>query len=283
MKSKGAPLYADAFRSSFFKISYNHTGFRKGDFLMKEFKISPEGDRALVADFGNVIDEGINDKVHMLASLIRSRKIKGVQELLPTYRSLVVFYDPRIIMYDELRKTIETIEPGSSSGSAACREVLEVPCCYADEFAPDIQGLSELSGLSANEIITAHTSPLYKIFMMGFLPGFVYLGGLDPRIAAPRLENPRTSIPDRSVGIGGSQTGVYPISSPGGWRLIGSTPLEFYDPLKADPILCHAGEYIRFLSISHGEYDSIRKDVENGIYKPQIRSEKATAAESEIS
>ncbi len=239
---------------------------------MSRFTISPEGDRALVADFGNIIDEKINDEVNSLASMITAQKISGVSELLPTYRSLVVFYDPLVLTYGELRAQLEKMDPDEASADVSTREVLEVPCCYEEEFAPDLKGLSDLSGLSTDEIIKIHSGITYKIYMLGFLPGFVYLGGLDKRIAAPRLDSPRTSIPARSVGIGGSQTGVYPIASPGGWRLIGSTPLEFYDPSRQDPILCHAGEYIHFSPVSKAEYTDIRKEVAMGGYIPVINT-----------
>lgn len=246
---------------------------------MSRFTISPEGDRALVADFGNIIDEKINDEVNSLSSIILSKHIPGVSELLPTYRSLVVFYDPLVLTYGELRAQLEKMDPDEASACDSPREVIEVPCCYEKEFAPDLDGLSALSGLSTGEIVKVHSGTEYKIYMLGFLPGFVYLGGLDKRIAAPRLDSPRTSIPARSVGIGGSQTGVYPIASPGGWRLIGSTPLDFYDPSKQDPILCHAGEYIHFTPVTKAEYDLIRKDIAAGNYAPIINTEGSTGNE----
>ena len=154
-------------------------------------------------------------------------------------------------------------------------ETLLVPCCYGNEFGPDLADMSSMLGLSEEEIIRLHSTPDYKIYMLGFLPGFVYLGGLDERIHAKRLDSPRTAIPKGSVGIGGSQTGVYPIASPGGWRLIGSTPLEFYNPLREEPILCKAGERLRFVPIDQKEYELIKKDVENGTYHPEYQKKMA--------
>ena len=142
---------------------------------MSRFTIFPEGDRALVADFGNIIDEKINDEVNSLASMITAQKISGVSELLPTYRSLVVFYDPLVLTYGELRAQLEKMDPDEASADVSTREVLEVPCCYEEEFAPDLKGLSDLSGLSTDEIIKIHSGITYKIYMLGFLPGFVYL------------------------------------------------------------------------------------------------------------
>ena len=120
--------------------------------------------------------------------------------------------------------------------------------------------LAALTGLSEKEIIDIHAGTEYRVYMLGFLPGFVYLGGMDERIAAPRLKTPRVSIPAGSVGIGGSQTGVYPMASPGGWRLIGMTPTPFYDPTSENPVLCEAGDYIRFVPITPDEYERMKKE-----------------------
>ena len=130
--------------------------------------------------------------------------------------------------------------------------------------------MADQLGMSETEIINIHKSVDYKIYMLGFLPGFVYLGGLDERIHMPRLDVPRTKIPERSVGIGGNQTGVYPMESPGGWRLIGSTPLNFYNLVNNPPVLCEAGEYIRFEPVTKQEYQSSRRDVEKGSYKAEF-------------
>lgn len=231
-------------------------------------KIMPAGDEAVVAEFGDKIDDGINRKVHVLARRIDREKIRGIKELLPTYRSLMVLYDPRIISYAALCRKIGKLEPADTDEGEGTRRTIIVPCCYEGAFAPDMPDMQKATGLQYEEIVRIHSGVDYKIYMLGFLPGFVYLGGLDPRIAVPRLTTPRTSIPARSVGIGGSQTGVYPIASPGGWRLIGSTPLEFYDPEREKPILCEAGEYIRFVPVTSEEYRVIREQVVSGEYEP---------------
>ncbi|MBQ2047711.1 MAG: 5-oxoprolinase subunit PxpB, partial [Schwartzia sp.] len=126
----------------------------------------------------------------------------------------------------------------------------------------DLIDMEKVTGLSREEIVKIHSGTDYRVYMLGFLPGFAYLGGLDERIAAPRLKTPRLSIPAGSVAIGGNQTGVYPIASPGGWRIIGSTPIEFYNPNREEPILCKAGDYIRFVPIGEDEYDEIREHPE---------------------
>ncbi len=221
---------------------------------MSEICFYPAGDSALVAEFGQVIDEQINEQVHSLANWLESGAIPGVREVLPTFRSLMVFYDPFRISYRKLCKKLQTCPALSAQREPAEKKVLEVPCWYN---GVDLGDMEELTGLPRETIIEIHSSVDYKIYMMGFLPGFVYLGGLDPRICAPRLQTPRTRIEPGSVGIGGNQTGVYPVASPGGWRILGSTPLKFYDPAKTDPILCKAGEYIRFVPITKGEYERL--------------------------
>ena len=221
---------------------------------MAPIQFYPAGDCAVVVEFGQVIDERINEQVHGMASWLKQQRIAGVQEALPTFRSLMVYYDPLRISYGKLVRRLQACPALTDAGAAAEKHILEVPCCYD---GPDLESMETLTGLSREEIISIHSGVDYKIYMMGFLPGFVYLGGLDPRICAPRLETPRTRIEPGSVGIGGSQTGVYPVASPGGWRILGYTPLKFYDPARENPILCKAGEYIRFVPISRGEYERL--------------------------
>ena len=223
-------------------------------------KILPAGDRALVADFGNVISEDVNRKVNALKKSLLAAKVAGVREMIPTYRSLLVEYNPSVISMQDLSRRIEAASLEGAGVEAEKKRVLEIPCCYGGQYGEDLAGLAELTGLSEKEIIDIHAGTEYRVYMLGFLPGFVYLGGMDERIAAPRLKSPRVSIPAGSVGIGGSQTGVYPMASPGGWRLIGMTPVDFYDPKREKPVLCEAGDYIRFVPISPEEYERQKKE-----------------------
>ena len=238
-----------------------------------EMIIKPAGDEALVAEFGTVIDENINQEVHQMSDWINDQHIKGVKELLPTFRSLMVFYSSEEIGYKELKKKIMRFKPDADNKAADKKRTLLVPCCYESDFGPDLADMERILGISKEEIIALHSAREYKIYMLGFLPGFVYLGGMDERLTIPRLETPRTKIPSRSVGIGGNQTGIYPIASPGGWRLIGSTPLEFYDPRRTKPVLCDAGEYIRFVPVREDEYRMIRNDVIEDKYNIQYLEE----------
>ncbi len=227
---------------------------------MADMRILPAGDRALVAEFGDVIAEDVNRRVNALKRALLAENIAGVREMIPTYRSLLVEYDPAVIALPALTERVRAADPGDVPATAEQRRLLTIPCCYGGKYGEDLKDMTEITGLSEAEIIAIHSATEYRVYMLGFLPGFVYLGGLDERIAAPRLKTPRTSIPAGSVGIGGNQTGVYPMASPGGWRLIGATPVAFYDPAREKPALCEAGDYIRFVPVSPEEYERLRKE-----------------------
>lgn len=231
------------------------------------------GDSAMVVEFGNAIDEKINDKVHALANLLEKKNIEGVIETLPTFRSLMVVYDYTIITFEELRTKIQNLELEDGESGIRARKIIEIPCCYGARFGVDLSDMEKITGIDRDEIIKIHSGTDYKIYMLGFLPGFVYLGGLDKRINAPRLKTPRLKISPGAVGIGGSQTGVYPLASPGGWRLIGGTPLDFYNPERSEPVLCRAGEYIRFKPVNIDEYYDIRHLVIKNQYEPKVITE----------
>lgn len=233
---------------------------------MSEIKLLPAGDRAMVVEFGNCIDEATNNNVHALAQKLKTAGILAIEELIPTFRSLMICYDPLRITYQELEEKVLLLSERLGSSEAHSSRVLEIPCCYGSHFGPDLPDLVNYSGLTRDEIIAIHSSVSYKVYMLGFLPGFVYLGGLDKRIEMPRLKTPRVKIPKGAVGIGGNQTGVYPMDSPGGWRLIGATPVEFYNPERREPILCRAGDYIRFVPISSCDYYDIRQMIQRGEY-----------------
>ena len=239
---------------------------------MEAFRICPVGDQAVLCEFDNVIDVQTNDRVQYLAAQIRAMHPKGVTEVLPAYRSLLIFYDQKKTTYRRLLSVLKKFSAMQAAKVQEKKRIRIVPCHYGGEEGPDLMQMSRELGRSQEEIIQIHQSVDYKIYMLGFLPGFVYLGGLDERIHMPRLSVPRTKIPARSVGIGGSQTGVYPMDSPGGWRLIGRTPLSFYDQTADPPVLCRAGEYIRFVSVTEQEYELIRQDVIKKVYQPEFIS-----------
>ena len=203
---------------------------------------------------------------------IRRANIPGILDLIPAFASLLIQYDPVRIRWREIRDRAEAaLETGGEEEKEAFRRVTEIPVCYGGEYGPDLERIAEHAGLPAAEVIRIHTSSDYLIYMMGFLPGFCYLGGLDERIHTPRLPDPRVRILAGSVGIGGSQTGIYPMESPGGWQLMGRTPVHLYEPERADPILLRAGEYVRFVSVSEAEYREIGEAVGRKAWNPTVR------------
>ncbi|AEF80593.1 5-oxoprolinase subunit PxpB [Leadbettera azotonutricia] len=218
--------------------------------------INPAGDCALKIEFGNSIDPELNDRVHSLAGSLREKPVRGVYDMVPSYASLLVCFDPSIVSFCKLRRLLFSRAKQKARNRESAGKIVSIPVCYEGEFAMDMETVCGHTGFSREEVIARHTKPLYRIYMLGFLPGFPYLGGLDPALETPRLKTPRTKIPAGSVGIGGEQTGIYPLDSPGGWQIIGRTPLKPYDPRREEPFLYRAGDSIRFYSISREEYDA---------------------------
>jgi KipI family sensor histidine kinase inhibitor len=219
-------------------------------------KFLPAGESALSVEFGETIDPAINARVGALAESLRARPIKGVVETVPSYRALLVCFDPVLLSMPRLisgvKRRLKTLSVNADSAGAA--RTLTIPVCYGGAYGPDLQAVAAHTGLAAQEVVKRHSAGLYRIYMFGFLPGFPYLGGLDPALETPRLKMPRQQIPPGSVGIGGKQTGIYPLSSPGGWQLIGRTPLRPYDPQREPPVLYRAGDMIRFEPIDESQY-----------------------------
>lgn len=237
---------------------------------MPDMRFLAAGDSAMVVEFGKTIEDELNRKVHAMSCWIEAKEIPGVTEVIPTFRSLMVCYDYHVIKFARLKEILEQFDTALSDTEKSIKKIRKVPCCYGARFGVDLADMEKITGIDRDEIIRIHSSVDYKIYMLGFLPGFVYLGGLDKRLEVPRLKTPRIKIQPGAVGIGGSQTGVYPIASPGGWRLIGGTPLDFYNPDREHPILCEAGEYIRFVPVNIDEYYDIRNMVLKGTYRMDI-------------
>jgi inhibitor of KinA len=240
---------------------------------MSAVRMLKAGERGLVVEFGNVIDAVINARVHQLAKVLMSTMRGRVLEVVPTYRSLFVNFDPLSIERQSLILAIEKLLDTPDSGSSRNKRsrIVSIPVCYEKEFGPDLDFVAAHNNLSVDDVVEIHTSGSYVIYMLGFTPGFPYLGGMSERIATPRLDKPRVKIPAGSVGIGGKQTGIYPIESPGGWRIIGRMPLKAFNPSSSDPFLFAAGDYLEFHSITSMEYHAISRDVDNGRYSPVIK------------
>lgn len=235
-----------------------------------EYKLLPAGEGGLVVEFGNSISEEINGRVSAFCKAYEARPIRGVRELVPTFRSVMVYYDCGQISYRMLTWKIKRLLKHCADAAQKSRRIFVIPVCYEEKYAPDMASVMAHTGLSREEVIERHSAPDYLIYMLGFLPGFAYLGGLDPAIVTPRLQSPRTKIEAGSVGIGGEQTGIYPLDSPGGWQLIGKTPLKVYDAERQTPILYQAGDMIRFRRISEVEFDIIAEAVRQNTYQYEI-------------
>lgn len=236
------------------------------------------GDSALVIEFGNQISPQINERVRGMYLAIEQAKLPAVVSLTPTYRSLLVQYNPLVTPYRAMIEALQKLEGNLGKMELPEPKVLEIPTLYGGECGPDLEFVCENSGLSREEVIYIHSSRDYLIYMLGFAPGFPYLGGMDERIATPRLKTPRTKIDSGSVGIAGQQTGIYPLASPGGWQLIGRTPILLYDPQRTPPILYQTGDYLKFVPISEQEYADIEKQVAEGTYEYRLYPRKEADA-----
>ena len=215
------------------------------------------GDRGLMVELGAAIDPEINRKVREISVSLEETPIVGVTEVIPTYRSVLICYDPVRINPERLRKEILDRERSLDKLEIPPPETTEIPVAYGDEFGPDMEFVAQHNRLSPEEVIQIHSSGTYLIYMIGFTPGFPFLGGLSEKLFTPRLENPRQSVPAGSVAIANNQTGIYSLDSPGGWRLIGRTPIKVYDPTRSPPIILKAGNYLRFKRISRDEFQEI--------------------------
>ena len=215
------------------------------------------GDEALFVEFGDEISPKLNRRVRNLKLAIEKQRIPGVVETVTTYRSLLIYFEPLQVHPKELREILFRLSQQPLESELSKPRLIEIPTVYGGEYGPDLEFVASHNKLSVDEVIQIHTGTPYLIYMIGFLPGFPYLGGMTARIAAPRLDTPRTHIPAGSVGIAGTQTGIYPAESPGGWRLIGRTPLKVFDATRQPPALFQAGDYLKFVSVTPGEFARI--------------------------
>lgn len=227
------------------------------------------GDTAITVCFENEISKEVNGFVTSFTCAVEQKGIKGVIELIPAFNSVTVLYDSTVTSAGTLKIKLERIVKKLGNSQQSSAVLYKIPVCYEEEFSPDMKNVEAHTGLSREEIIEIHSSTDYLIYMLGFLPGFAYLGEMDKRLATPRLDSPRVEISRGAVGIGGEQTGIYPVASPGGWQLIGRTPVLVYDREREKPILYKSGDYIRFVPISRNEYFEIEKAVQGGTYTVQ--------------
>lgn len=220
----------------------------------------PYGNRALLIQWEQRIDLAVNAEVVQLAAALGGTGIAGVRYCIPAYCSLTVGYDPEVISYGELCERILEIHSAQEftpAGEIAGRQI-NIPVCYEGECAPDLDWLSVHTGLEKDQIISLHTSTPFHVYMIGFLPGFPYLGTLPKILHAPRKDSPRKRVPAGSVALAGLQTGIYPLESPGGWQLIGRTPIRMFDPDRESPFYLQAGDEVRFEAIDWRTFQSMQ-------------------------
>lgn len=238
-------------------------------------RIITSGDTAIVVEFEDKIDPSINAKVKAFYEVLKAENIPGVVDIIPTYRSVLIHYSPLIIRYGEMMEKAERLLNRAGDIKAVDKKIFIIPVCYGGYYGQDLEDVAQHAGMTKEEVISIHSGRDYLIYMLGFQPGFAYLGGMDERIAMPRLPQPRGQILAGSVGIANKQTGIYPMSSPAGWRLIGCTPVRPYDARKRKPILYEAGDYIRFVPISEADYTRIEMLIEQGNYECPVEIQKA--------
>jgi inhibitor of KinA len=228
-------------------------------------RIVPMGDRALVVEFGDAADQALSSHIAAVAQHLREAALAGVLDVVPTYTTLAVHYDPAAVAdgdspYDTLAGQVETWLGTESAGSTVQGRLIEIPVCYGGRFGEDLEALAGRHGLLPEEAVRLHSATRYYVHMLGFVPGFAYLGGLDERLATPRRDVPRAKVPAGSVAIGGGNTGIFPLETPGGWHLIGRTPLRLFTPGMEPPCLLNAGDSVHFVPISPERFDSLARD-----------------------
>ena len=224
--------------------------------IYEDPRMSLLGDCAVVIAFGDEIDQAINRRVKAFGDRLAAASLPAIVELIPAFTNVTVIYDPLRAEYKDvvakIRRVVDVLPEQSTGGEA---RTVEIPVCYGGDFGPDLESVAERNRLSPDEVIAIHCESTYPVYMIGFAPGFPYLGGMSERISAPRLDSPREKIPAGSVGIAGKQTGIYPIETPGGWRLIGRTPLRLFNPAHDPPSLLEAGDLVRFAAINREEFE----------------------------
>jgi len=221
-------------------------------------KIVSASDSSLLVVFGNVISPALHERVIALFRAFQVRHDPRIRNLHPGYASLLIDFDPLRMTHDELTGIVEQLAISPDLTTAGSSNVITIPVCYEVEFGPDLPDVAQHAGLSAEEVVRLHCAPMYLVYFLGFSPGFVYLGGLPEILHTPRLSTPRPSISGGSVGIAGAQTGIYPVDSPGGWKLIGRTPLRMFDPEATPPTRLQPGDRMRFAAIDRATFEQFQ-------------------------
>lgn len=232
-------------------------------------RVQQYAEDALTVTFGQDIDETINTQLVQLKEKFVELDFEGILDIVISYTSLIIYFDVLRADVKAMKSALEEMKQEELSTTPSSYKVVEIPVCYGGKFGPDIKKF-EKSGLSETDVIELHSNKEYLVYMLGFMPGFPYLGGLDKRLYKDRLDSPRTRIPAGSVGIGGQQTGMYPFTSPGGWNLLGRTPIPLYDKNRDHAILYEAGDRIVYKAIDEDEYYRLEQAYYDGAYEVKV-------------
>ncbi len=237
---------------------------------LKPFAFYPIGDSGIKIQLSDDISLHTNKNIHQVCKVLEERKVDGIVEIVPSYHCFYVYYNPLKLKIFHIVDSVEHAFHQLGAQGEEQNEVVLVPTLYGGEYGIDLTRVAQENGVSESDVIQIHSSIDYFIYMMGFLPGFPYLGGVEEAIATPRLTNPRTKVAAGFVGIADRQTGIYPVDSPGGWNIVGRTPLPLFNADSAKPFLFHAGQYIRFTPISEEEFYFIQEQVNNDKYVVKV-------------
>ncbi len=229
-----------------------------------ELQFQPLGDLGIQILFSQVISPEVNQMIRAFMLALDQEKIKGIVEMVPTYTAISIYYNPTKFRYYELVQRLEGVYKKLNNVELPPARLVKIPVLYGGEGGPDLTYVAEYHQMTVDEVIKLHTSRSYLVYMIGFTPGFPYLGGLPDELATPRLTNPRKKISGGSVGIGGKQTGIYSIDAPGGWQIIGHTPVKLYDPKRDELVLLKAGDYLKFDTVDKSEYLEIKNMIAEG-------------------
>lgn len=228
------------------------------------------GVNSVVMEFADEINKDVNSKIRNIVDQIDSAKLDYIIDVLPTYRSLLITYDVNKVLFEDVVEQLKKYENSDVKALSEMVRLIKIPTVYGKEYGVDLPFVASHNGISEEEVIKIHTGTDYLVYMLGFMPGFTYLGGMSEKIATPRLSSPREKIEAGSVGIAGTQTGMYPSVSPGGWQIIGRTPLILFDSKKEPPVFVNSGDYIRYVQIDEKEFYDIRSRVQKGEYEIEI-------------
>lgn len=249
-------------------------GLLSGQAAKTAVTILPCGDTALVVEFGDTVDRSLSETVLRLQARVHSATLPGVLETVPTFRSLMIHYDPTSTCAADLSQQVLALAHTKDTVTQR-RRGWRVPVCYEPDYAPDLAAVAKSTGLSPDAVVGLHLSMRYHVYMIGFLPGFPYMGDLAPQLVLPRREDPRVRIPVGAVAIARSMTGIYPVESPGGWHLIGRTPVPMFDVRSASPSLLASGDAVAFAPIDAATYEEILAASKAGEYRLDCTEEAA--------